>query len=168
MLNDTIAAIATPIGSGGIGIIRLSGSGSLKIAEKIFKPKGKVKVKEIPSFSLRLGNIVSPDSKEIVDEVLLSVMRAPKSYTGEDVVEINCHGGPVVMEKILRLTLEQGARLAEAGEFTKRAFLNGRVDLAQAEAVIDLIEQKLTWLWGPLSSNFRGGYPDILKKCSGG
>ena len=142
MSENTIVAIATPIGEGSIGIIRLSGETALDIAAKIFVAKKEVKVQDIRSFSFRLGNIVNPISKVIIDEVLVSIMRGPKSYTGEDVVEINCHGGPQVIEKILQITLSLGAQLAEPGEFTKRAFLNGRLDLVQAEAVIDLIRAK--------------------------
>ncbi|MBI4650433.1 tRNA uridine-5-carboxymethylaminomethyl(34) synthesis GTPase MnmE [Candidatus Desantisbacteria bacterium] len=139
--SDTIAAISTPPGEGGIGIVRLSGPDTLKITQKIFLPF-KNNFINPRSHSLIYGNIISPESKEIIDEVLLSTMRAPYSYTREDVVEINCHGGLLPLTKILQLVLEHGARLAEPGEFTKRAFLNGRIDLAQAEAVIDIIRSK--------------------------
>lgn len=137
MLNDTIAAIATGITNAGIGIIRISGDNAIAVIENIYKTiKGK-KPSELESHHLYLGNIF--DKEEILDEVLLSVMKAPHSYTGEDTVEINCHGGIFVCKKILKLVLDNGARLAEPGEFTKRAFLNGRMDLSRAEAVMDLI-----------------------------
>lgn len=136
-MNDTIVAISTPIGNGGISIIRLSGSEALEIANKIFKGCDLRKVK---SHTINHGYII--DNKETIDEVLVSVMLAPKTYTKEDIVEINCHGGMFVTNKILELLLVKGARLAEAGEFTKRAFLNGRIDLTQAEAVMDIIDAK--------------------------
>ena len=137
MYNDTIAAIATGITNAGIGIIRISGDNAITVIENIYKSvKGK-KTSELDSHHLYLGNIFNEN--EIYDEVLLSVMKAPHSYTGEDTVEINCHGGMFVCKKILRLVLDNGARLADPGEFTKRAFINGRMDLSRAEAVMDLI-----------------------------
>ena len=137
MYNDTIAAIATGITNAGIGIIRISGDNAIAVIENIYKTiKGK-KASELESHHLYLGNIF--DDNEIYDEVLLSVMKAPHSYTGEDTVEINCHGGIYVCRKILKLVLDKGARLADPGEFTKRAFINGRMDLSRAEAVMDLI-----------------------------
>lgn len=138
--DQTIAAVSTPLGEGGIGIVRLSGNQAIDIADKIFR--GKQRVVDLPSQSIHYGQIVHPQSLEVIDTVLLSVMRAPKSYTREDVVEINGHGGLVCLNKILNLVLEQGSRLAEPGEFTKRAFLNGRIDLSQAEAVLDVIRAK--------------------------
>jgi len=135
--EDTIAAISTPIGQAGIGIIRISGPLSFDIAKKIFRPK-----RNISSFEthrLYLGTILDPETGEIVDEVLLSYMEAPHTYTREDVVEINSHSGYLVLSKILEIVLSQGARLAKPGEFTLRAFLNGRIDLTQAEAIVDLI-----------------------------
>lgn len=140
--DDTIAAISTPLGEGGIGIVRLSGKNAVAIASTIFtSPRGK-SPHELESFRLTYGHIIDPSSGEKIDEVLLSVMRAPHSYTREDVVEINCHGGMIALRRVLELALTCGARLAEPGEFTKRAFLNGRIDLSQAEAVIDLIRAK--------------------------
>ncbi len=133
---DTIAAISTPIGHGGIGIIRISGPDSVSIAKKIFKSKN---AKYEPN-SIVYGKIYDRDT--VVDEVLVSYFKAPNSYTGEDIVEINSHGGILIVDRILELTLSNGARLAEPGEFTKRAFLNGKLDLSQAEAVIDLINSK--------------------------
>ena len=133
---DTIAAISTPRGEGGIGIVRLSGDESLGILSKIFKPKSKKDVKDIRSYTINYGHIY--DGEELIDEVLVSVMKAPNTYTREDIVEINCHGGYLITQKVLELVLKNGAKIAEPGEFTRRAFLNGRLDLTQAEAVIDL------------------------------
>ncbi|CEP67732.1 tRNA modification GTPase MnmE [Moorella glycerini] len=142
MLADTIAAVATPPGEGGIGIIRLSGSEAVAIASKIFQPRRGLEFAASRSHTLRLGVIVDPATGETVDEVLACIMRAPHSYTAEDVVEINCHGGPLAVARVLQLALRHGARLAEPGEFTRRAFLNGRLDLAQAEAVLDVIRAR--------------------------
>lgn len=140
---DTITAIATPLGSGGIGIIKITGKDAVEIAENIFLGKENFAEKKTSSsHHLFYGHIVDPRSKQIIDEVLLSVMLAPHSYTREDIVEINAHSGAVVLKAILNIVLQQGARLAEPGEFTKRAYLNGRIDLTQAEAVIDLINAK--------------------------
>ena len=138
--NDTIAAIATPIGQAGIGIIRISGPLSAEIAEKTFRPKKPVQ--GLNSHHLYLGSFLDPSSGELVDEVLLSFMKAPHSYTREDIVEINSHSGYLLLSRALQIILDQGARLARPGEFTLRAFLNGRIDLTQAEAVIDLINAK--------------------------
>ena len=140
MILDTIAAISTPRGEGGIGIIRISGSDSLDILARIFKPKSNKKIKELKNYSINYGHIY--DENILVDEVLVSIMKALNTYTKEDIVEINCHGGFLVTEKVLELVLKNGARIAEIGEFTKRAFLNGRIDLTQAEAVIDIIHGK--------------------------
>ena len=140
MLFDTIAAISTPRGEGGIGIVRISGNNALDILEKIFKPKSGKAIKGLRNYSINYGHIF--DGKTLVDEVLVSIMKAPNTYTREDIVEINCHGGFVITEKVLEVVLKNGARIAEIGEFTRRAFLNGRIDLTQAEAVIDLIHGK--------------------------
>ena len=156
MDNSTIAAIATPGGRGGIGIIKLSGPRAVSIAATIFSPAGSKlnsasgktpSTKEnsrgaLQSHQLYLGHIIDPENRRVVDEVLICVMKAPRSYTKEDVVEINAHGGPVAVNAILELVLRQGVRMAEPGEFTKRAFLNGRIDLTQAEAVIDVINAR--------------------------
>lgn len=136
---DTIAAISTPLGEGAIGIVRISGTDALKIASNIYRGKD---LSAIQSHTLNYGHIVDPDKNEILDEVMLGVMLAPKTFTREDVIEINTHGGIAVTNEILQLILRHGARMAEPGEFTKRAFLNGRVDLTQAEAVMDLIRAK--------------------------
>lgn len=138
--EDTIAAISTAQGAGGIGIIRISGDRAFEIASKIFK--GKKPFEEIKSHTINFGRIVRPENGEVVDEVLLTKMKKPNTFTREDIVEINCHGGIIVVKTILELLLKLGSRLAEPGEFTKRAFLNGRMDLSQAEAVIDIINAK--------------------------
>ena len=137
---STIASISTAPGIGGIGIVRMSGRDTFQILEKIFIQKNKKNIEEIPGYSMKYGVIVDKD--KIVDEVLVSYFKAPKSYTTEDMCEINSHGGTIIMKKILELCLQNGAELAEPGEFTKRAFLNGRIDLSQAESVIDLINAK--------------------------
>ncbi|WBW97612.1 tRNA uridine-5-carboxymethylaminomethyl(34) synthesis GTPase MnmE [Oceanirhabdus sp. W0125-5] len=138
---DTIAAVATSIGEGGISIIRISGNDALKIIKKIFVGKNDRKLDNIKSYTMRYGFIVDSEENKI-DEVIISFMKGPRSFTAEDTIEINCHGGVVVTNNILNEVIRAGARLAEPGEFTKRAFLNGRIDLSQAEAVIDIIRAK--------------------------
>lgn len=142
MFDDTIAAISSAVGEGGIGILRISGEEALKILDKIFISKNKKDTRLMTSYTMRYGHIINPKSKEIVDETIVSYMKKPNTYTREDIVEINCHGGMVGVRKILAIILNNGARLAEPGEFTKRAFLNGRIDLSQAEGVMDLIRAK--------------------------
>ncbi|EJC3742494.1 tRNA uridine-5-carboxymethylaminomethyl(34) synthesis GTPase MnmE [Enterococcus faecium] len=167
---DTIAAISTPPGEGAISIVRLSGDQAVQLADKVYQ-SGNKRLSEVPSHTIHYGHIVDPKSNQLVDEVMVSVMRAPKTFTREDVVEINCHGGIVVVNQILQLLLREGARLAEPGEFTKRAFLNGRVDLSQAEAVMDLIRAKtdkamglaLNQLDGNLSALIRSLRQEILE-----
>jgi tRNA modification GTPase len=148
-LDNTIAAIATAIGESGIGIVRISGKDALTIADKIFVSKDSQRPSSFKSYTTHYGWVketqnskLKAQNEKLIDEVILTVMRAPKSYTKEDIVEINCHGGIVPLRRVLDLVLENGARLAEPGEFTKRAFLNGRIDLAQAEAVLDIIQAK--------------------------
>lgn len=138
---DTIAAISTPPGEGAIGIIRLSGESAIAIADSIYK-SGSKRLEFVPSHTLHYGHVVNPKTEEVIDEVMVTVMRAPKTFTREDVVEINCHGGIISVNRLLQTVLQNGARMAEPGEFTKRAFLNGRIDLSQAEAVMDLIRAK--------------------------
>jgi len=138
-VRDTIAAISTPVGEGGIGIVRVSGPASLQIAQTIFKAKSNGGLK---SHRFSYGTIFNPETGDVVDETMLVFMKGPNSYTREDVVEIQCHGGTLVVSRILSLVLAQGARLAEPGEFTKRAFLNGRIDLVQAEAIMDVIASR--------------------------
>ncbi|MGE7941214.1 tRNA uridine-5-carboxymethylaminomethyl(34) synthesis GTPase MnmE [Lysinibacillus xylanilyticus] len=139
---DTIAAISTPMGEGAIAIVRLSGDEAVSIADKIFRSPGGKSLTTKATHTIHYGHLVDPKTNEIVEEVMLSLMRGPKTFTREDVVEINCHGGLVSVNRVLKLVLTNGARLAEPGEFTKRAFLNGRIDLSQAEAVMDLIRAK--------------------------
>lgn len=161
-LEDTIAAISTASGQGGIGIVRISGVEALSIAEKIFVPQNKKNISQLKSYTIHYGKIV--DKGNIIDEVILSLMRKPKSYTREDVVEISCHGGMLSMGRILDLILDQGARLAAPGEFTKRAFLNGRIDLAQAEAVIDIIAAKTDSALKVSLSQLSGGLSKAINK----
>ena len=143
-LDDTIAAIATPSGEGGIGIVRLSGPRAFMIADKVFVGQSLKKPSQFLTHTVHYGRTIAgeKDASSFVDEVLLILMRAPKTYTREDIVEIHCHGGLVAVRAILDIVLQQGARLAQRGEFTKRAFLNGRIDLTQAEAVLDIIQAK--------------------------
>lgn len=162
--EDTIVAISTPVGQGGIGIVRLSGPESLPIAKKVFNPARKADLTEAKSPSIRYGRVVDPENGTEVDEALVSVMRAPNSYTKEDVVEINCHGGMVAVRKILGIVLRNGARLAEPGEFTKRAFLNGRISLTQAEAVRDLISARTEESMKIAVDQLRGGLSEKLGK----
>ena len=138
MLFDTIAAISTPKGEGGIAIIRISGDKSFEILDKIFIKKNPNA--DLGFYKLNYGFI--KDGEKTIDEVMTVRLKAPRSYTCEDIVEINCHGGTLVSEKVLELVLRNGARHAESGEFTKRAFMNGRIDLSQAEAVMDIIQGK--------------------------
>jgi len=138
----TIAAISTPIGAGAIGIVRMTGPAAVSICDSLYSQPGGETLAQAPSHSLRYGAIHDPATGELVDEVLVGVMRAPRTYTREDIVEVNCHGGPVVQQKLLSLFLQKGARLASPGEFTRRAFLNGRIDLSQAESVAQIIGAK--------------------------
>jgi len=142
MDGSTIAAIATPAGTGGIGIVKISGKDAIDIAGRIFRRSGIGTTSSFQSHRLYHGHIIDPDTGRSIDEILLGVMRAPNTYTREDIVEINAHSGIVILKTIIEMLLRQGARLAEPGEFTKRAFLNGRIDLTQAEAVIDIISAK--------------------------
>ena len=144
MEMDTIAAIATGLSDSGIGIIRISGERAVEVGNRVFcTPKGKRILENAESHRIYYGYIVGDsDGLDVFDEVMVSVMKAPRSFTAEDTVEINCHGGVLVMQKILELVCKSGARLAEPGEFTKRAFLNGRIDLSKAEAVMDVIHSQ--------------------------
>jgi tRNA modification GTPase len=162
--NDTIAAISTALGEGGIGIVRLSGPESFSIAQKVFKPQKKKSFEEFKNRTLYLGHIIEPESGEIIDEVLVSFFKGPYTYTREDMVEINCHGGLVAQRRILAVVLNQGAKIAEPGEFTKRAFLNGRIDLSQAEAVIDIIRAKTDRALLMANKQLSGGLSNKIKK----
>lgn len=139
---DTIAAVSTPMGEGAIAIVRLSGEEAITIADRIFKSVSNKRLTDVASHTIHYGHIVDPKTEQVVEEVMLSIMKGPKTFTREDIIEINCHGGIVSVNRVLQLVIANGARLAEPGEFTKRAFLNGRVDLSQAEAVMDLIRAK--------------------------
>jgi tRNA U34 5-carboxymethylaminomethyl modifying GTPase MnmE/TrmE len=141
-IDDTIAAIATPPGIGGVGIIRVSGKDSFPIVNSLFKSAGTVPLMDRQNRTIQYGTIVDPTTNKTIDEVLVLLMKGPHSYTAEDVVEIQCHGGIVPVRQILKLLVNHDVRMAEAGEFTKRAFMNGRIDLTQAEAIIDIIEAK--------------------------
>ena len=139
---ETICAVSTPIGEGGIGVVRLSGPAAVEVVDRLFRSLRPVSLKDVPSHTMHPGRIVHPATGATVDEVIVSVMRAPRSYTREDVVEINAHGSPVLLREILDLAVRQGARIAAPGEFTRRAFLNGRIDLSKAEAVMEVIQAK--------------------------
>ena len=141
LFEDTIAAISTPIGVGGIGIIRVSGKETIEIVDKVFRAANKKSLKEVDSHTITYGHIIS-DSGKVLDEVLIMLMKGPRTFTREDIIEINCHGGPVPLNAVLMEVIKAGARMADNGEFTKRAFLNGRIDLAQVEAIMDIIESK--------------------------
>ena len=158
---DTIAAICTALSPSGIGIIRISGDEAITITDKIFKTPGNKKLSDAPTHTIHYGHIV--DGNEIVDEVLVMLMRGPKSYTTEDVVEIDCHGGILVLKKVFNLLISNGARPSEPGEFTKRAFLNGRIDLTGAEAVMDLISSKSEMARKNSISVLKGGMYSIIK-----
>ena len=161
--TDTIAAIATAMSSSGIGIVRVSGSEAIEIAGQVFESKKKGKVlSEMPSHTVHYG--VIHDGDEVLDEVLLVLMRGPHSYTAEDTVEIDCHGGVLVMKKILETVIKYGARPAEPGEFTKRAFLNGRIDLSQAEAVMDVINAQNDYAVKSSVSQLKGSVSREVKK----
>jgi len=143
MLSDTICAIGSALAPAGLGVVKVSGKKSISIVNNIFQSIHQEKqLKKMKSHTFNYGHIIVPETKEILDEVMVAIMKGPRSYTREDVIEIHCHGGIKVMEDVLHLVIKQGARLAEPGEFTKRAFLNGRIDLSQAEAVVDLINAK--------------------------
>lgn len=163
MRSDTIAAIATAMTNSGIGIIRVSGEESIEIVNKIYQSKKKKKsLKEFESHTINYGFII--DNEEIIDEVMVAIMKSPKSYTTEDTVEINCHGGILIMNKILEIVLKNGARLADPGEFTKRAFLNGRMDLSKAEAVIDIIHSKNEYALKSSVNQLKGSVSNKIKE----
>ena len=179
--EDTIVAVSTPIGEGGIGIVRFSGRDAVRIADRIFMSPDKKKPSKLKTHTIRYGYIFEESKsgkgrikKKIIDEVLLTVMRAPKTYTKEDVVEINCHGGMAPLREVLGLIVRNGARIAEPGEFTKRAFLNGRLDLAQAEAVLDVIKARtdaalrasMNQLEGELSKEINSVRAGIIDVCA--
>ena len=165
MRTDTIAAIATAMSSSGIGIIRISGEEAVTITEKIFYMKNGKKLSEMPTHTIHYGHIC--DGEEVIDEVMVLLMRGPKSYTREDTVEIDCHGGVYVMRRVLETVIRYGARPAEPGEFTKRAFLNGRIDLSQAESVIDVIHAKNEFALKSSMKQLSGSVSNAIKEIRG-
>ncbi|MFC1509740.1 tRNA uridine-5-carboxymethylaminomethyl(34) synthesis GTPase MnmE [Candidatus Omnitrophota bacterium] len=164
-LDDTITAISTPVGEGGIGIVRLSGRDSLKIADSIFVPKNGKKPSSFKTYTVHYGHIIGKKG-QVIDEVILTIMRSPRSYTKEDVIEVNCHSGIAPLRKILDLVLKNGARLAEPGEFTKRAFLNGRIDILQAESVLDIIRSKTDLSLKAALNNLEGLFSKKIEEIS--
>ncbi|KAF0823530.1 tRNA uridine-5-carboxymethylaminomethyl(34) synthesis GTPase MnmE [Cytobacillus firmus] len=161
---DTIAAISTPMGEGAIAIVRLSGDQAFEIADRLFRGAGGKRLKNVASHTIHYGHIVDPKTEQIAEEVMVSAMKGPKTFTKEDVIEINCHGGLVSVNRVLQLLLNNGARLAEPGEFTKRAFLNGRIDLSQAEAVMDLIRAKTDRAMNVALGQIEGRLSKLIQK----
>ncbi|MCG2362172.1 tRNA uridine-5-carboxymethylaminomethyl(34) synthesis GTPase MnmE [Staphylococcus epidermidis] len=159
---DTITSISTPMGEGAIGIVRLSGPQAIEIGDILYK--GKKKLSEVETHTINYGHIIDPETNETVEEVMVSVLRAPKTFTREDIIEINCHGGILTINRILELTMTYGARMAEPGEYTKRAFLNGRIDLSQAEAVMDFIRSKTERASKVAMNQIEGRLSDLIKK----
>ncbi|MGD6842677.1 tRNA uridine-5-carboxymethylaminomethyl(34) synthesis GTPase MnmE [Bacillus infantis] len=161
---DTIAAISTPMGEGAIAIVRLSGDEAFSIADKLYRGVGGKRISDASSHTIHYGHIIDPKTGQVAEEVMVSVMKGPKTFTKEDVVEINCHGGIVSVNRVLQLVLNHGARLAEPGEFTKRAFLNGRIDLSQAEAVMDLIRAKTDRAMNVALGQMEGRLSKLVKR----
>ncbi len=161
---DTIAAISTPMGEGAIAIVRLSGDQAFEIADRLFSGVGGKRLKDVASHTIHYGHIIDPKTGQVAEEVMVSVMKGPKTFTKEDVIEINCHGGLVSVNRVLQLLLNNGARLAEPGEFTKRAFLNGRIDLSQAEAVMDLIRAKTDRAMNVALGQMEGRLSKLIQK----
>ena len=159
---DTITSISTPMGEGAIGIVRLSGPQAIEIGDILYK--GKKKLSEVETHTINYGHIIDPETDETVEEVMVSVLRAPKTFTREDIIEINCHGGILTINRILELTMTYGARMAEPGEYTKRAFLNGRIDLSQAEAVMDFIRSKTDRASKVAMNQIEGRLSGLIKK----
>lgn len=159
---DTITSISTPMGEGAIGIVRLSGPQAIEIGDILYK--GKKKLSEVETHTINYGHIIDPETNETVEEVMVSVLRAPKTFTREDIIEINCHGGILTINRILELTMTYGACMAEPGEYTKRAFLNGRIDLSQAEAVMDFIRSKTDRASKVAMNQIEGRLSDLIKK----
>ncbi len=162
-LNDTIVALATPPGAGAISVIRVSGPDAIKIVAPLFKAKSKKEILDQPTHTLHLGNIV--DEERLIDEVLVSIFHGPRSYTGENTMEISCHGSHYIQQEIIQLLIRKGCRFAEAGEFTLRAFLNGKIDLSQAEAVADLISSENDASHQIAMQQMRGGFQRNSNVC---
>lgn len=162
-MKTTIAAVATAMSASGIGIVRISGNEAMNVISRIYRSKeGRKKIKEVPSHTIHYGYIYDED--ELIDEVLVMVMKAPKTYTGEDTVEIDCHGGVYAVQRVLQTVLKNGARIADPGEYTKRAFLNGRLDLSQAEAVIDVINAKNEYALKSSMNQLKGSVMNVIKE----
>src|SRR5699024_6975024 len=161
MESDTITAISTPMGEGAISIVRLSGKEAIPVTMTLFRGSD---LSKVDSHTINYGTIMDPDTDEIDEEVMVTVMRSPKTFTREDVVEINCHGGITAVNRILQMILAKGVRLAEPGEFTKRAFLNGRIDLSQAEAVMDVIRAKTDKAMNVALRQMDGRLSDLIRK----
>lgn len=159
---DTITSISTPMGEGAIGIVRLSGRDAIEVADKLYK--GKHALKDVDTHTIHYGHIIDPATQDVVEEVMVSVLRTPRTFTREDIVEINCHGGILTINRVLELTMTHGARLAEPGEYTKRAFLNGRIDLSQAEAVMDFIRSKTDRASKVAMNQIEGRLSDMIKR----
>ena len=163
-MAETICAISTALGEGAIGIVRLSGDKAFEIADKFIKLPREKTIQEVSTHTINYGHVIDPKTKEKIEEVMVVKMKAPRTFTTEDVVEINCHGGIITIQRILGLCLECGARLAEPGEFTKRAFLNGRIDLTQAEAIIDFIKSKTEEAGMIANNQMQGRLSNLIKK----
>ena len=161
-ITETIAAISSSAGNSGIGIIRISGDEAIEVADRVFKSHKNIRLKDVDSHTVHYGHIV--DGDKIIDQVLVIVLKNPHSYTGEDTVEIDCHGGMLILKKVLELVLKNGAKAAEPGEFTKRAFLNGKLDLSQAEAVMDLINSKNDFALDSSINQLRGNISEKIKE----
>ncbi len=161
---DTIAAISTPMGEGAIAIVRLSGDEAISIVDKLFRGVNEKRISNVQSHTIHYGHLIDPKTEQTVEEVMVSVMKGPRTFTKEDVVEINCHGGIVSVNRVLQLVLNFGAQLAEPGEFTKRAFLNGRIDLSQAEAVMDLIRAKTDRAMNVALGQMEGRLSKLIQK----
>ena len=163
IMSTTIAAVATAMSASGIGIIRISGDEAMDVIARVYRSKnGKKKIKEVPTHTIHYGYIY--DGEEVIDEVLVMIMHGPRTFTGEDTVEIDCHGGVYAMQRVLETVLKNGARIAEPGEFTKRAFLNGKLDLSQAEAVIDVIQAKNEYALKSSMNQLKGSVLQAIKE----
>ena len=165
--QNTICAVSTPAGMGGIAVIRVSGSDSFAVCDKIFRAKHWKKLQTQPQYSVIYGNIVDTDGGDIIDDVLISVFRAPHSFTAEDTVEISCHGSLYIQQKIMQLLINNGCRAAQPGEFTMRAFVTGKIDLSQAEAVADLIASTSKAMHKMAIDQMKGGFSVELQKLRG-
>ena len=162
-METTIAAISTAMSASGIGIVRISGENAMDVISRVYRSKGgKKNIKEVPTHTIHYGYIY--DGEELIDEVLVMIMHAPRTFTGEDTVEIDCHGGVYAMRRVLETVLKNGAQIAEPGEFTKRAFLNGRMDLSQAEAVMDVIHAKSEYALRSSMDQLRGSVQKAIRE----